>query len=308
MPNPLDARGRSWVFTLNNPTDDEHQLLVSRIDLNPEVDYCIIGRERGQNGTPHLQGYIIFGTRKRFAPAREFIGVRAHIERARGSPLSNREYCSKEGDFDEYGTLPLPQPRGTQSQFSDFSSWTSEFFGTNGRPPSEREVAIAFPALFVRYSRALLALTSHLCPYPELESGDLRPWQSGLLEDLEAEPDDRTIQFFIDEEGGKGKSYFQRWFFTKFPEKVQLLSGGKRDDVAHAIDQHKSIFLFNIPRGGMEYLQYQVLEQLKDRVVFSPKYNSSTKVLTSKAHVIVFCNEMVDYSKMSRDRFKVTYI
>nr|AUF34970.1 putative replication-associated protein [uncultured virus] len=90
---------------------------------------------------------------------------------------------------------------------------------------------------------------------------------------------------------------------TQFPDKVQILSGGKRDDIAHAIDPSKQIFLFNVPRGGMEYLQYTILEQIKDRMVFSPKYNSQTKILRNRAHVVVFSNEMPDIEKMTHDRY-----
>lgn len=82
-----------------------------------------------------------------------------------------------------------------------------------------------------------------------------------------------------------------------------MLSSGKRDDVAHAIDETKDVFLFNIPRGGMEYLNYTVLEQIKDKMVFSPKYNSRTKIFRQNTHVIVFCNEEPNMAKMTRDRF-----
>jgi hypothetical protein len=84
-----------------------------------------------------------------------------------------------------------------------------------------------------------------------------------------------------------------------------LLAPGKRDDLAHAIDVSKSVFLFNVPRGSMEFLQYGVLEQLKDRVIFSPKYESTTKVILQKTHVVVFCNEEPDLTKMSADRYVI---
>lgn len=71
------------------------------------------------------------------------------------------------------------------------------------------------------------------------------------------------------------------------------------------IDIDKSIFLFDIPRGQMTYLQYSVLESMKDRMIFSPKYESSFKILRSTPHVIVFSNEAPDMNAMSTDRFKV---
>lgn len=92
---------------------------------------------------------------------------------------------------------------------------------------------------------------------------------------------------------------------TKHSDKTQVLSIGKRDDIAHVIDVSKSVFFFNVPRGGMEFFQYTILEQLKDRMVFSPKYNSKMKFLHKTPHVLVFCNEEPDLTKMSEDRYHI---
>ena len=79
----------------------------------------------------------------------------------------------------------------------------------------------------------------------------------------------------------------------------------KRDDIAHSIDENKRIFMFDIERASMEYLQYSILEQLKDGLVFSPKYDSRVKRIKSNAHVVVFCNEHPDPTKLSEDRYHV---
>ena len=78
--------------------------------------------------------------------------------------------------------------------------------------------------------------------------------------------------------------------------------------MAYVIDISKSIFLFDIPRGSMEYLQYSILEQLKDQMIFSPKYESVSKVIPHKVHVVVFCNEEPDRNAMTEDRYKITYL
>ena len=162
-----------------------------------------------------------------------------------------------------------------------------------GRLPSIRDIAKEYPVLYLRYSRKLQDLIRHLNPEPVLEGADsvLRPWQESLHQCLlGAPPDDRAILFYVDEEGGQGKTFFQRFMVSNYPEEVQILSVGKRDDIAHALDDTKRIFLFNIPRGGMEYFNYTSIEQIKDRMIFSPKYDSRTKILTTNPHVVVFCN------------------
>ena len=305
---PSLVRGKAWTFTLNNYSEDEHIELLDRLNVESgNVDYSIIGRERGDNGTPHLQGYCICRTRRTFASFKQLVGDRCHIERARASPSVNREYCSKEGDFVEFGSCPDNSNRGARVSFTDYSDWVSGYYTRVGSRPSEREIAVAFPALFVRYSRALSTLTNHLCPLPDfgLVDAELRQWQQDLYDSIMLEPDDRTIQFIIDEEGNNGKSFFQRYMLDKHENLVQILGVGKRDDMVHAVNVLKSIFLINIPRDSMQYLQYTVLEQLKDRVLFSPKYNSETKIILKKVHVVVFANEKPDEQKMTYDRYKI---
>ena len=57
----------------------------------------VVGVEVGENGTPHLQGYIRTKKCLRFNAIKSIIGKRAHIEQARGTELENDDYCRKDG-------------------------------------------------------------------------------------------------------------------------------------------------------------------------------------------------------------------
>lgn len=100
------SRGVKWCFTLNNYTPEE-ELAIRNI----VCAYMIVGHEVGENGTPHLQGFIHFGVsnRKTFKTVKNLIGERAHIELAKGSIQSNIEYCKKDGDYFEIGHPPEEQ-------------------------------------------------------------------------------------------------------------------------------------------------------------------------------------------------------
>ena len=291
------SQSRHWVFTLNNWTEDEDDAL--RSPTNP-FTYLVYGYETGQSGTPHLQGYVVFQQKKRLTQAKLLVSPRAALFIKRGTPQQAIAYCKKDGEFYEFGTAP--QGRNGTTQFDLFQVWLLD----HDTVPSQREIARAFPLLWLRYELRLRKLANHLQPPPTLEEEIVfRPWQVTLKQELLSDADDRTVAFYVDPEGGKGKTYFTRAMLSTYPDKVQSLSVGKRDDIAHAIDDTKSIFLFNVPRGGMEFLQYTVLEQLKDRMVFSPKYDSRTKLFRHRTHVVVFCNEEPDWTKMSVDRYQV---
>lgn len=291
---------RHWCFTINNWTADDDDRLKR---LGSEVTYLVYGYETGAQGTPHLQGYCVFPRVKRMSEAKGKISDRAHLEPKRGTPEEAAVYCKKDGVWTEFGECP--KSPGNKGQFAKYIEWVMSRNDGKGSVPSDREIAQAFPSLFVRYKRSLRELAQHHCALPVLETGeDLRPWQVELRDALlETPPDDRGILFYVDHEGGKGKTWFQRYMVTNYPDKVQILSCGKRDDIAYAIDPTKSIFLFNIPRKAMEFFNYQVIEQLKDRMVMSNKYDAHMKVITENPHVVVFSNEDPKMDEMTEDRY-----
>lgn len=287
---------RRWVFTLNNPTDNEEQHVVDWLDSDNCI-YGVVGRETGDSGTPHLQGFLVLPSPQRLSFLRNNLSPRAHYERAQGTSAQASTYCKKDGDFEEFGELPQEQGRRTDIEL--FEEW----LGGLDHRPSEREVARAFPRLFLRSRANLMDLVSHLSPPPVIQQGEWgangRQWQVDLQEALEEDPDDRAILWVVDPNGGAGKSWVVRKLLSERPDDVQVLSIGKGTDLAYAIDVSKTIFLFDIPRGGMEYFSYTVVEKLKDQVVFSGKYQSGTKILPAPVHVVVFCNEEPDETKMT---------
>lgn len=94
---------KAYCFTLNNYSSED----VCRIRGVAQTlsSYAIFGREVGEQGTPHLQGYIRFARPYRFATVKDRYLSGCHVSVARGSARQNREYCSKSGDFEEFGEL-----------------------------------------------------------------------------------------------------------------------------------------------------------------------------------------------------------
>lgn len=306
----MPSQSKHWCFTLNNYGPEDPERLLERFDDESlGITYLVFGREIAESGTPHLQGFVSFDRRRRLTFVRQALSESAHYEAARGTPKQAADYCRKDGDYSERGVEPTGQ--GSRNDIDRYKEWLLSFHRDHGRRPNQREIVAEFTSLFMRYSRAMLELPALLLPSPELvdgESANLNEWQRELLAQLTGTYDDRTVSFYVDTEGGKGKTWFCQYMMSQHPNDVQVLSIGKRDDMAHSLDPTKSIFLFNVPRGGMEYLQYTILEQIKDRFVFSPKYNSNTKVFDRPTAVVVFCNEEPDYSKMSGDRYNVINI
>lgn len=103
VPRANKSRSRGWAFTINNYTDEDEAILR---DMSEDAEYMIIGKEVGENnGVPHLQGYVFFKYQRPFDSIKKSI-PRAHLEKAKANALANYDYCSKGGNYVEYGTRP----------------------------------------------------------------------------------------------------------------------------------------------------------------------------------------------------------
>lgn len=58
------------------------------------LKYAVYQYERGENGTPHIQGFIIYKNSKRFKNVKQDFPT-AHIQAPNGSNVENRDYCTK---------------------------------------------------------------------------------------------------------------------------------------------------------------------------------------------------------------------
>nr|QJI53719.1 MAG: replicase [Cressdnaviricota sp.] len=100
-------QARRWVFTLNNYTPEE-EAAVKEL----ECEWLIFGHEHQTEGTPHLQGAIVFKKRIKLTGLKKLI-PRAHFEVMRGKPSESKEYCTKEDKegYFEKGEMPKEQTK-----------------------------------------------------------------------------------------------------------------------------------------------------------------------------------------------------
>lgn len=90
MPSPRD-----YCFTLNNPTDEEITNLKDEW-ATLGFSYICFSTEQGDNGTPHLQGFLRYRDRIGKSKLRGLLGGRAHVEPRAGTPDQARDYCRKD--------------------------------------------------------------------------------------------------------------------------------------------------------------------------------------------------------------------
>lgn len=124
MSGQQSLRSRRWCFTLNNPTEQEESMLQGMVSSG-QANYLVFGRERGAEGTAHLQGYVEV-PKKRTLSSMKSLLPRAHLEISRGSKESNRDYCTKEDSnpFEEGLDVHLdPQVDWQDQEDHEFHDW-----------------------------------------------------------------------------------------------------------------------------------------------------------------------------------------
>jgi len=283
-------RAKHWCFTLNNYTQQD----VDRLANLAGVDYLIFGKEVGASGTPHLQGYVAFQSRKRLQQCIQEIG-QAHFSITRMIEQSI-EYCKKDGDFIEIGTPP--KGNGKRCDLEEFKQTVREGV------LDLKELRELHSTVCARYPMFVRSYVNDLKPKVCVDLHPLMPWQANLNGILILPPHPREIIFVVDTVGNQGKSWFCR-YYSDLHDNCQIILPGKKADMAFTIDDSKRVFLVDAPRSKQgEFVQYDFLEELKNGMVFSPKYESIVKKFKTP-HVVVMMNEEPDMNKLSNDRYNI---
>ena len=111
----------------------------------------------------------------------------------------------------------------------------------------------------------------------------------------------------LDTAGGRGKSFLAKYLYLTFPT---IIADGKKDNVFNQLKTkldegiEPRLVLLDIPRCGQGYMNYGVIEQLKNGLCYSGKYEGGDCVF-EPPHVIVMANFEPDYTQFTGDRWKV---
>lgn len=292
------SQAKNWCFTLNNYTDAD----IERISgLISHANYIVFGKEVGLNGTPHLQGLICLKSKLRRSQIKALIGSNPHLEVTR-SVSDSETYCKKEGDYLEFGDIGNVLKPGQRCDLEAFKD------DVKAGIHSLKELRERHSKVCGKYPRFV---TDYIGDQQKMYPPVLHPlygWQQTLYLSLAREPDSRKITFIVDPSGNKGKSWFCR-YYCSLHEDAQIVVPGKKADMIYALRTDIRVLFIDAPRSKQgEYIQYDFLEEVKNGLMFSPKYESRMKFMSGKVHIVVFMNEPPDMAKLSADRYNIVVV
>lgn len=133
--NTQPSPAKLWCFTLNNYSESDIASVIKVVSSNSSNKW-IIGREVGESGTPHLQGFIHFTKKLRFTQVKK-IHNQAHWTKCRGTEIENVAYCSKDGDYISSPNLHVPKPL---KLIQDLYPWQQEIVDIVKTEPDDRSI------------------------------------------------------------------------------------------------------------------------------------------------------------------------
>lgn len=289
--HPVHAPGaRAWCFTLNNP-----DFAACALPYHPKERYVVWQLERGESGTSHIQGYVELTQKSRLAAMTKWLPG-SHFEERRGTAQQAVAYVTKAATRVE-GPFHRGEQGGHQGKRTDLK----EVQDAIRAGASKLEIYDKFPEVAARYPRYVDDFTKMVNEDKVVRITEFSaryPWQQEVIEIVSAVPCRRTIYWVYDSCGNHGKTYLATYLVDKYD--AFYSNGGKAVDLTYAYTGQK-VVVFDYVRAAAEFVGYGVIEQLKNGILMSTKYNTCVKRFEIP-HVFVFANFVPKDDQFSRDR------
>ena len=132
-------------------------------------------------------------------------------------------------------------------------------------------------------------------------------WQKEILEKVSnSQLGDRKIIFIVDQEGGRGKTKFFGWLGATKQDVFQYLSIGKKEDMLNLARPEVKTYILDVARSEAEFVNYALLEKLKDGSWSSGKYEGKVSFGWNEIKNMIVCmNEFPKKTALSKDRYDV---
>lgn len=289
---------RNYCFTVNNPLEDVP------LEFPSTVKYAVYQLECGAQGTKHYQGYMELDKPHTMTAVKKWEGVweKAHLEKRLGTRDQARAYCMKadsrvlgpweHGEFTGHGA-------GSRTDLAEVRDAILAGMSRNEVMMNYVDVLAKYPRFIDTCVQAGVKLRAK-----KIEDFQPRQWQEELLDVLLGEPSEREVIWVVDPVGNSGKSYLSKYMVQELG--AFYCNGGKATDIVYSYGGER-IAIFDYVRDSKEYVNYGVIEQVKNGMMFNAKYESCLK-FCDVPHVVVFSNFEPDRSKFSADRWKVIYL
>lgn len=308
---------RNWIFTWNNYTDEDVND-ITKMWPNMTGFRCVVyGKETAPTtGTPHLQGFICWKTAKSLAQLKK-LSPKIRFIPMNGTIDQNKTYCSKDDpNMTIIGDVPITnvekgkhgikgKAHGEKGKEAP-GTWPALIKDIEAGK-TRHELMREYPKLAGEKTKGFMTMLEEFKPKTKFslidKFGSLYAWQKELIDILAKGPNPRSVQWIYTNEGGVGKSDMAKHLES---DGFEYLMNSTTRDLACAWQGNHVVFDFARDLGDVK-INYAIIEQIKNKRVFSAKYESQIKRTEKDKDVFVVCfsNEPPDTAKLSKDRWEI---
>ena len=294
----------------------------------PVCKYIVFGKEVGENGTPHLQGYIEFASKKTMKGLKK-LNDRAHweVKYDDSNPKEASDYCKKgEQPKDEWEKEGIDGENYGKNADVFEAGELSTAREQNGRKKgneAEQEKYVKVQEMIQSKRKweevvndpdpdMKKCMVNHVGWCRSVFQHKKKPkfdldvdkvgfkWQRRLMNIVDKDPHPRRIYWYFDKDGNRGKSELTRHLICNHDG---ILLSNVKNAAAYQWNGER-VCIWDFPRSMAEVVNYGLIETVKNGVVVNEKYESGVKVF-EKPHVFIFANFEPDKAKFSKDRLCV---
>lgn len=270
-----------------------------------EMRYLIYQREKcPTSGKLHWQGYVEFFRKITFNTIKKIFNDNTiHLESRRGNRDQAREYCMK----NDTQIIPAVEhgswSSGGQGARNDLHSLVAkleEGITDYELIKSEPDNVNSYMK-FIKHARHVIE--EHKSEqYMKSTYANIVPneVQTNILKHLESQ-NDRQITWVNDPIGNTGKTYLSKHLVAS--QGAIRFTNGRTQDIAYAYKSNSTV-IFDFARSCEERINYQIIEDLKNGMIFSSKYESSCKIF-KPPKIVIMANFAPNLSAMSQDRWDI---
>jgi hypothetical protein len=273
---------KRWVFPLNNYTDEDCNRITETLNTKT-CQYAVVGKEISNSGTPHLQGFISLRNKQYITFVKKLVGNRAYVEKAEHMLRKHTEMInlirltvSNKGINYWRWANQVSELRNMAGDLEQmnlyYRQFENEVRGTHGFQFSRTTPLTQALSFNIRRTlRILRILTIKIEWFLNLNvnfqeqfttTGRI-PWYVNYRNNL-------TREQFI------GCTTFQE-AKAKLSSKILVaklsairFENAKSADVKHSYNGQK-IFIFDLCRAQEDHVNYEVIESIKNGVMFASK-------------------------------------
>jgi len=141
----------------------------------------------------------------------------------------------------------------------------------------------------------------------EYESITWKKWQNDILNLADKEPDN-FVHWYYDKKGNSGKSYLCKYIACA--KDNMIVSNGEKKILVKQIDEfiknkiNPRLIIIDVPRGQMNKINYDLLNDIKNGLIYSTGYKNSN-VIFDKVNLVVLTHTEPNKDVINEDKYKI---